>query len=199
LKKILILLATVFLLPCVAISGNIALNADVTLNGTFFSNGWGGGLVVDKQTVVDGNFLPISTQWDQGGVWWDHRAGEQQYMTLDLKGTYTISSFIAQADDNDAYKLSYWNGANWIASWEIPAVGGYGLQTRPDKFDNTVEYLLATPIVTSMLKFEGVGGDYLYSVSEIQAFGNPVPEPATMFLLGLGLFGLAGYGKKKFK
>lgn len=44
---------------------NVALNANVTLNGSFFTGGWGG-LVVNPNTIVDGVFVPRGTQWDQG-------------------------------------------------------------------------------------------------------------------------------------
>jgi hypothetical protein len=49
-----------------------------------------------------------------------------------------------------------------------------------------------------MIRLSAFEGDSFYAYSEFQAFGTPIPEPATMLLLGSGLIGLAGYGRKKF-
>ena len=189
-----------------AMGDNVALNASVSLNGAFFTGGWGGGLTVGADTVVDGIFLPKRNQWDQGAVWWDSRDVSGQYLTLDLGSVFSIDSFVVQADDNDPYILSYWDMTtdNWQVAWDVPDYNslGWGMLTRPNVDNNSERYFLSAPIVTNQLKFEGNSNestDKLFAVSEIQAYGTAVPEPATFPLLitGITLLGMGAYIRKR--
>jgi hypothetical protein len=197
LKRISVIVMCVAFGSGISVAGpvtNVALNADVTLNGTFFTGGFGSPLVVDKATVVDGVFLPRHTVWNQGAVWWDSNDGAERYITLDLGQTFKIESFVVQADDNDAYELYYWDIANnaWQLAWAVPNYDefGAGMQTRPNPDDDTERYMLPSRIVTNALKFQGNmnDGDLYFSVSEIQAYGV-IPAPGAILLgsIGVGL------------
>jgi hypothetical protein len=158
---------------------NVALYADVEAHGgPFFTGGWlppREGYEVDIDTIVDDVFFSSGQQWNRGPVWWDSNDGEDRFITLTLEGLFEIESFIIQADNNDRYKLYYWDMTeeNWELVWHLPMMGNWGMFTRPNPSDNTERYMLSEKIITNAFKFEGDmdASDRLFSVSEIQAYG----------------------------
>jgi hypothetical protein len=70
-----------------------------------------------------------------------------------------------------------------------PFSGGAFSGTGMGLFNDTDEYSLS--MLVSISHGDGI------KISSFDAEINPVPEPATMFLLGGGLIGLAGFGRKK--
>jgi hypothetical protein len=145
---------------------------------------WDGTLpVADKSTLTDGILLPENQIWNQGSVWWDQENGGVS-IEFDLNHEYSLDKFLIQADDNDNYLLQYWNGSTWKTAFDAGIIdGGFGLTTR--------ESASLPAIYTDKLLLTVVSGDGLYSVSEVQAFGAAVPEPATwaMMLIGVAAIG----------
>ncbi|MBW8815509.1 MAG: PEP-CTERM sorting domain-containing protein [Caulobacterales bacterium] len=150
---------------------------------------WGpGSTPVDLLAPVDGAFQPEGTQWNNGSFWWDadpsvNPSTEVTY-TIHFDGLFSLSRFVVQTDNNDTYRLDWWDGTAWQAAWNIPEAPSYGLRTHDT---GTVP-----AITTNQLRFVATGGDNYYAVSEIQAFGSAaVPEPAAWAMMITG-FGLAG-------
>ncbi len=181
---------------------NVAFGKPVTLYGTFGTqrdSTWPDTSVypvADASTLVDGVFLAPGTEWQDGSVWWDNVASPGNSIVIDLLGAYTLTGLEVQADDNDTYLISYLGtDSAWHNLWEVPAVGGSGMQYRPDPGDSSAIYALPTPVTATALKFEGslTATDQWWAVAEIKAFGaSSVPEPGVLaWLLGPAVAGAA--------
>lgn len=168
---------------------NVALGKTVTLSGTFDPAPPNG----PPSSVTDGLFLPEGTQFQTGTISW---AGTSSIVSIDLGSTFTLTGFQVQADNNDTYSLQYLDSSNtYQDAYLVPTLfNGGGVSTRP-------VFTLATPISAQNLRFFATSGDNLYSVSEIQAFGNTpaaVPEPGSIALLAsMGTIGAAFLRRRK--
>ena len=83
--------------------------------------------------LVDGVYQPESHQWNLDSIWWNGYTQPTNSITIALAGTYAITDFSVQADDNDTYLLEYFGtDLAWHNAWDISTAGSYGLTTRTD-------------------------------------------------------------------
>ena len=65
--------------------------------------------------------------------------------------------------------------------------------------DGFLGFVFDSPLSEIRISDEGLSGNEWYAVDNVRFSASaPVPEPATMLLLGTGLVCLAGFGRKKF-
>ena len=60
------------------------------------------------------------------------------------------------------------------------------------------QFASSTPTVVKKIANDNPSGSGALPVSE-NTEGSPVPEPTTLAMLGAGLIGIVGFGRKKFK
>ncbi len=153
--------------------------------------------------LIDGVLASEGSLWKAGtSVWW---SGMSPTFTIDLGGVVLLEDLLVQVDNNDAYRFEYSENNNtWSSLFDIQVSDGevgWGMDTMSTDSQNS-EYIASldfVPVDARYLRVFAIGGDNSYSVSEIQAFAAPVPEPSTIMLFGLGLLTLAGASYRRQK
>ncbi len=167
---------------------------------SFVSASASGSVNNSPSLVIDNSIPPEWQYWQTNTVWWN---GTSPAITLDMGGAYTLEEIIISVDNNDSYRVDYsLNNSEWAQLFLISSGWGEvgsGMDTM-SSISGDPEFIegINFPAVSARyLRIQATGGDNMYSVGELQAFGAPVPVPPALILLGSGLIGLLGLGRKK--
>lgn len=137
------------------------------------------------------------------GLGYHHSIADDGFKSTWMGGDDTISSFsltIRLYDDKDKSAYSFESADIYVPIFRN--LGSYDFNLDSDTFGGTISGKYDLMLDGTLNVFiEPVFGDFYADWSKLTVHGDdgtaPVPEPATMLLLGTGLLAVAGTSRKK--